>query len=165
MLTARLRTTNLSRIIKLWEDDKETLINELLIDYDELKKEYRRLSKEYTKNSISSLRDSKTYMAKEIINYQKELDLDEYMSGYIKITKDIKQNVETIQKMSRRLGHDLLARESYVMQDIVRLKAKEIAEFLKDLKVKVNYTDDFETHLDEWLHEDLDELERENYEN
>lgn len=165
MLTARLRTTNLSRIIKLWEDDKETLINELLIDYDELKKEYRRLSKEYTKNSISSLRDSKTYMAKEIINYQKELDLDEYMSGYIKITKDIKQNVETIQKMSRRLGHDLLARESYVMQDIVRLKAREIAEFLKDLKVKVNYTDDFETHLDEWLHEDLDELERENYEN
>lgn len=165
MLTARLRTIDLKEIINLWENDKEALINELLSDYNRLKREYRKLSKEYTKNAVSSLKGSETYISKERINYQKELGLDEYISGYIKITKDIKENVETIQKMSRRLGHDLLARESYVMQDIVRLKAKEIAEFLKDLKIKVNYTNDFETHLDEWLHEDLEELERENCEN
>lgn len=155
MLTPELRTIDLKEFIDLWENDKTTLINRLLSDYNELKDAHRKLWRQYNYYSTKGSEISRRCISIKPINYQKELGLDKYVVGHIKLTNDIKQNIDVTHDLKERSRCFLLSRDAYIKKDIIRLKAKEIAELLKDLKVKINYTKDFERHLDDWLSEDV----------
>ena len=159
MLTVDLRTIDLSRVIWLWETDRETLIDELLCDYEMLKIEYRRLVKEYTQNTNKALILRKGFYSKNRINYQKELGLSEKICGKINFTKDLAENIKITHKLMDSSFYNKVAGEAYVLKDIVRLKAREIEEVLFKFNVKVKYDKDFSSNLDLWLHEDLAELD------
>lgn len=159
MLTVELRTIDLERVVSLWESDKETLIDELLYDYEMLKKEYRRLVKEYTQNTNKALILRKGFYSKDRINYQKELGLSEKICGKINFTKDLAENIKITHKLMDSSFYNKAAGEGYVLKEIVRLKAREIEEMLLKLEIKVKYDKDFSSYLDLWLQEDLREID------
>lgn len=163
MLTVELRTMDVLRVIELWETDKEYLIEELLQDYDMLKKEYRKQIKIHTQHSSARSGISLECCSSKSINYKRELELDETIYGKVKFTKDFKENIRIGLKLKDMARHNWIASEALLLQEVIRLKAREIEDLLEKIKVKVDYIKDFSSQTDKWLVEDLDEMDKEGW--
>lgn len=158
MLTVELRTIDLERVVELWENDKETLIDELINDYEMLKTEYRKLVKKHTQDSHKAIILRQGFYSKNRINYEKELGLSEKIYGTIKFTKDLTENIKISRKLIESNILNNSSNEAFAIKEIVRLKAREIEDMLLKLNVKVKYEKDFHSNSDLWLHDDLNEL-------
>ncbi len=158
MLTVELRTMDLSKIVELWENDKEYLADELLEDYKMLVKEYRRLQKIWNQKSHIDSKVSNKYYSFDRINYKKELGIEEKLYGNIKYTKDLTENIKIAKEYIDATIGFISACESLQLKEIVRLKAREIERLLEKLDVKVDYDKDFSKYQNKWLEEDLEEL-------
>lgn len=159
MLTCEIRTMDLSKIIELWEADKETLADKLLEDYKILVSKYRELQKEWNQKSHIHAKITNKYHTFDRINYKKELGINEKLSGNIRFTNDLVENIKISQEYIEAQRLYISASNSLQLKEIVRLKAREIEGLLKLLDVKVNYVEDFEKYNDDWLREDLYDVE------
>lgn len=163
MLTVELRTMDVLRVIELWETDKEYLIEELLQDYNMLKKEYRKQIKIHTQHSSVRSGISLECCTSKRINYKRELELDESIYGKVKFTKDFKENIKIGLKIREMGRHNSISSKALLLQEVIRLKAREIEDLLEKLEVKVDYIKDFTSQTDKWLLEDLDEMDKEGW--
>ena len=163
MLAVELRTIDVLKVIELWETDKEYLIEELLNDYNILKKEYRKQTKIYTQHSSASSDISFDYCSYDRINYKRSLGVDETIYGKVNFTKDFTENIKIGLKLKEMARHKWISSEALVLKEVVRLKAREIEDLLEKLEVKVNYIKDFESQGDKWLSEDLAEMRNEDW--
>jgi len=158
MLTTELRTMDMKEVIELWETDKKKLKIKLLDDYHMLVKEYRKQCKVYTQESSQGSKIFNKYKTFERINYQAELGIDKNLYGTVKFTEDFTENLKISLEVLSGKHHDMLSLVSYELKETIRLKAREIEDTLKLLKVKISYDKDFSKYHDQWLHEDLEEL-------
>jgi hypothetical protein len=163
MLTVELRTMDLKEVLELWDTDKKKLKLKLQDDYDDLLEEYRKQIKIYTQASNKCSILSLKYLSFNKINYQIEIGTEERLRGNIKFTNDFTENTRILLKVAECKNYYNESTTAGDLAEIIRLKAYEIADVLKLLKVKINCGKDFESKRDEWLHEDLAEIR--NFEN
>ena len=144
MLTPDIRTMDLVRIIKLWDEDKETLTDELLEDYNILMNAYIRIKEKHNEASVCGSRISNKLCYFNRINYKKELGTSEKLYGHVKLTTNLTENIKIINEVLEGKTCDIISTENYVLKYIVRDKAKEIVRLLKLLEIDVKFDKDFE---------------------
>lgn len=164
MLTIDLRTIDVLKVIELWEADKEYLIEELQQDYNMLKKEYRKQCKIYTQHRNMGSDISNSYYSNERVNYKRTLAIDELLYGTVNFTKDFTENIKIGLKIGQMGRHHAIFLEASVLKEVIRLKAREIEDLLERLEIKVNYIKDFESQIDKWIRDDLEEMRSEGWE-
>lgn len=155
MLTIDIRTMDITRVVELMQNDKETLKDELLEDYTMLKTKYRELTREYNQKMHLQSEISSKYYSNDRINYKKELGLDKPLYGHIIYTRNLAENINIANEYNKSTKLFREAVFACELKDIVRLKAREIERLLKMLGVKVDYVNDFENKADDWLKDDI----------
>lgn len=143
MLTCKLRTTDLKEIIELYnrdENSKGYLIWKLKEDYNMLAEEYKKQM--YIMKYECNI--PKRYIGLEKINYKYEIGAKEELVDAIKFTNDLTENIKISLAVVDELRNDMKWCLAFEKTEILRLKALEIVELLKALKVKTNYDYDFD---------------------